>query len=70
MDFRVGGLERARYRFKEGTPFPGIALTNEGIYQDIVPNQRVVTASRMMLGDRRISASIRGVSPAIAREAA
>ena len=36
MDFRVGGSERARYRFKEGTPFPGTALTNDGSYQDIV----------------------------------
>ena len=58
MDFRVGGTERARYRFKEGTPFPGVALTNEGSYQDIVPNRRVVTASTMTLGDRRISASL------------
>ena len=58
MDFRVGGAERARYRFKEGTPFPGVALTNEGSYQDIVPNRRVVTASTMTLGDRRISASL------------
>ena len=58
MDFRVGGTERARYRFKEGTPFPGVALANEGSYQDIVPNRRVVTASTMTLGDRRISASL------------
>jgi len=42
MDFRVGGSERARYRFKEGTPFKGVALTNEGSYQDIVPQRRVV----------------------------
>ncbi|MBI1789352.1 MAG: SRPBCC family protein [Acidobacteria bacterium] len=58
MDFRVGGAERTRYRFKEGTPFPGVALTNEGSYQDIVPNRRVVTASTMTLGDHRISASL------------
>jgi uncharacterized protein YndB with AHSA1/START domain len=58
MDFRVGGTERARYRFREGTPFPGVALTIEGRYQDIVPNRRVVTASTMTLGDRRISASL------------
>jgi uncharacterized protein YndB with AHSA1/START domain len=58
MDFRVGGAERARYRFKEGTPFPGVALTNEGRYQDIVPNRRVITASTMALGDKRISASL------------
>jgi uncharacterized protein YndB with AHSA1/START domain len=58
MDFRVGGLERARYRFKEGTPFNGVALANEGSYQDIVPNGRVVTASTMTLGCKRISASL------------
>jgi uncharacterized protein YndB with AHSA1/START domain len=58
LEFRVGGAERFRYRFKEGTPFPGVALTSEGIYQDIVPDRRVVTASTMTLGDRRISASL------------
>jgi uncharacterized protein YndB with AHSA1/START domain len=58
MEFRVGGAERARYRFKEGTPFPGVTLTNEGTYQDIIPNRRIVTASTMVLGDKRISASL------------
>lgn len=58
MDFRVGGVERTRYRFKEGTMFPGVALLNEAIVQDIVPNERVVTASTMSLGDRRISSSL------------
>jgi uncharacterized protein YndB with AHSA1/START domain len=58
MDFRVGGTERARYRFKDGTPFPGVALTNEARYQDIVPNRRVVTTSTMILGEKRISASL------------
>jgi uncharacterized protein YndB with AHSA1/START domain len=58
MDFRVGGSERFRYRFKDGTPFPGVALTNEGYYLDIVPKQRVVTGSTMTLGEKRISASL------------
>lgn len=58
MDFRVGGAERSRYRFKEGTPFKGVALTSDGSYQDIVPNVRVVTASTMSFGDRRISAAL------------
>jgi len=58
MDFRVGGTERIRYRFKEGTPFKGVALTHEGSYPDIVPNRRVVTASTMTLGEERISASL------------
>jgi len=58
MEFRVGGRERARYRFNEGTPFPGVVLASDGSYQDIVPNRRVVTASSMSLGDRRISAAL------------
>ena len=57
-DFRVGGTERLRYRFNEGTPFPGVALTNDGRFQDIVPNRRIVTASTMDLGAKRISASL------------
>lgn len=58
MDFRVGGVERARYRFKEGTMFPGVALSSEATIQDIVPNQRVVSVSTMSLGDRHISSSL------------
>ena len=58
MDFRIGGTERVRYRFKEGTPFPGVALTSEGSYHDIVLNRCVVTASSMTLGNKRISASL------------
>jgi uncharacterized protein YndB with AHSA1/START domain len=58
LDFRVGGMERLRYRFKEGGPVGGLLLTNEGRFQDIVPNQRIVTSSTMDLADRRISASL------------
>jgi uncharacterized protein YndB with AHSA1/START domain len=58
MEFRVGGSERIKSRFKAGTPFPGVGLTNEGTFLDIVPNTRIVTASRMVLGDRPISASL------------
>jgi uncharacterized protein YndB with AHSA1/START domain len=58
MDFRVGGAERLVYRFKEGTPFPGVAITNDGSYQDIVPDKRIVSASTMTLGDKRISTSL------------
>jgi uncharacterized protein YndB with AHSA1/START domain len=58
MDFREGGAERNRYRMNERTPFPGAILANEGIYQDIVPRQRVVLATSMTLADRRISSSL------------
>jgi uncharacterized protein YndB with AHSA1/START domain len=58
LDFRVGGAERTRYRFKEGSPLPGLVLINDGRYQDIVPNRRIVSASTMALGDKRISVSL------------
>lgn len=58
MDFRVGGSERARYRFKAGTRFPGSELTNHTNYQDIVEGRRIVMAYTMSLDDRRFSASL------------
>jgi uncharacterized protein YndB with AHSA1/START domain len=58
MDFRAGGVERACYRFTGETPFKGTAFRNDAIYQDIVPNRRVVTASTMTVGERCISASL------------
>src|SRR5471030_770073 len=58
MDFREGGAERNRYRMNERTPFPGAVLANDGTYQDIVPGRRVVLATSITLGDRRISSSL------------
>jgi uncharacterized protein YndB with AHSA1/START domain len=58
MDFRVGGKERARFRFNEGTPLKGIACANDAGYQDIVANRRIVSASTMTLGEKCISVSL------------
>ena len=58
MDFRVGGTERARFRLKEGTPMPGAVFTNQTVYQDIVPNRRIVFAYTMSMGEKCISASL------------
>jgi len=58
MDFRLGGAERLRYRMSEGTPIAGMYITNEGRFQDIAPNRRIVTASTMDLNEKRISASL------------
>jgi uncharacterized protein YndB with AHSA1/START domain len=58
MDFRVGGLERTVSHFKEGSPFPGVALTNDAMFHDIVPNRRIVMSSHMTLGDHIFSASL------------
>jgi uncharacterized protein YndB with AHSA1/START domain len=53
MDFRVGGHEVARFRFKGGAP-----MGNDTIYLDIVPERRIVLAYTMMVGDKRISVSL------------
>jgi uncharacterized protein YndB with AHSA1/START domain len=58
MDFRVGGTESSLYRFKEGTPFPGATLANDGNFLEIVRDQRIVAASRMTMGDKVISISL------------
>jgi uncharacterized protein YndB with AHSA1/START domain len=58
LDFRVGGTERLKYQMKPGTPVAGMIITNEGRYQDIVPDQRIVTAATMDLGEKRIVVSL------------
>ena len=57
MDFRVGGVERSRFEIAGG-PYDGAPCANDTTYQDIIPNQRIVMAYTMTLGDRRISASL------------
>jgi uncharacterized protein YndB with AHSA1/START domain len=56
MQFEVGGKDRAR--FFHTCPMEGIPFTNEGTYQDIVPGRRVVLASTMSMGEKRISSSL------------
>jgi uncharacterized protein YndB with AHSA1/START domain len=58
LDFRVGGAERALYRFRADTPFPGRTFANEGVILDIVADRRIVTGSAMAMGDSRFSASL------------
>ncbi len=58
MDFRVGGIERQRYVLREGSPFPGVVLENEGRFEDIVEGERVVVSTSMQFGGRRISTAL------------
>lgn len=58
MDFRIGGKERTVYHLGPNTPFPGVPLTNEARFEDIVPNQRIVMSSTMIIGDHRMSSSL------------
>lgn len=58
MDFRVGGFERARFRFKASAPIAeGTACANDTVYLDIVSNLRIVLAYTMSIAGKRISAS-------------
>ena len=58
MDFRVGGVDLARYRFKPGTPFPGTPIVYNTTYQDIVPDRRIVLAYTVTMAEKRISSSL------------
>jgi uncharacterized protein YndB with AHSA1/START domain len=56
VDFRVGGRETSRFRFKDGPE-----VSNDTVYQDMVPDKRIVFAYAMTVGDKRISASLASV---------
>lgn len=59
FDFRVGGFERSSFRGPETAgPMAGVIFSNQTVYQDIVPNSRIVFAYTMAAGEKRISASL------------
>ncbi|RYG53104.1 polyketide cyclase [bacterium] len=53
LDFRIGGRE-----INEGGPEGGPTYRYEAIYQDIVPNERIISTYEMYLDGQRISVSI------------
>jgi uncharacterized protein YndB with AHSA1/START domain len=58
LEFRVGGTERLKYQLKAGTPVAGMIITYESRYQNIVPEQRIVSSATMDLGEKRIVISL------------
>lgn len=54
MEFRVGGSERFRYRFKEGHPIAGTEIANESTYQVIEPEKQIVMVSKMSLNGKPV----------------
>lgn len=58
LDFRVGGTETSRSRMGDNTPMPGATLSNDTVFMDIVPNQRIIMAYSMAVNDARISCSL------------
>lgn len=57
-DFRIGGHDRTIFRMGEDTPLPGEAIVNDTVYQDIVPDRRIVFAYTMSMKGRPFSASL------------
>jgi uncharacterized protein YndB with AHSA1/START domain len=53
LDFRVGGFERARFRFGGGA-----AGRNDTLFLDIVPDERIVFAYTLSAGEVRTSAAL------------
>ncbi|QDZ09560.1 SRPBCC family protein [Devosia ginsengisoli] len=53
MDFRIGGIETS-----VGGPVGGAVHSFKAIYQDIVPDERIVYTYDMHLDDTRISVSL------------
>jgi len=53
LDFRIGGREQV-----SGGPADGPTHTFQGVYLDIVPDQRIVFAYDMHLGEARMSVSL------------
>jgi uncharacterized protein YndB with AHSA1/START domain len=58
LNFRAGGKETARFRFKPGSPVSGMLCETETTYIDIVPDQRMVFANSMAIGGKHISAAL------------
>jgi uncharacterized protein YndB with AHSA1/START domain len=53
VDFRVGGTEQAVSRGDDGRP----VVVYEGLYRDIVPDERIVVANYIDIDGERISVS-------------
>jgi uncharacterized protein YndB with AHSA1/START domain len=53
MDFRVGGKE-----VNAGCPSDGQMHFFNAVYQDIVPNQRIVYSYELLFGETRVSVSL------------
>jgi len=57
LNFTEGGTQRLVYRMKEGTPVAGVVIDNEARFLEIVANDRIVMATAMKFGGKRILTS-------------
>lgn len=63
LDFREGGTEKSRFRFARGQEIFGeeTMMGNETVYNEIVPNQRIIFTYSMDRNRRRFSVSLASV---------
>ena len=53
LNFRIGGIEFSRFRFMDG-----LEIRNYTLFEDVVPDRRIVFAYRMTVGPKPISVSL------------
>ena len=60
LDFREGGRESGSFRFLEGVKVFGEETTfsNEGVYEEITPNERIIFTYSMSRNGKRFSVSL------------
>jgi uncharacterized protein YndB with AHSA1/START domain len=58
LNFRTGGTEKATILLPEGTPVAGLQCSSETIYQNIIPNSRIVFTSTMSIQGNCISVAL------------
>jgi uncharacterized protein YndB with AHSA1/START domain len=56
-EFREGGKQVLKYKMKPGTPIAGVVILNEGLFEQIVKDERIVMASTMKRDGQIFSAS-------------
>ena len=57
LKFAEGGTQHFVYRMKGGTPVAGVVIENDATFLEIVPNDRIVMATAMKFGGKRILTS-------------
>jgi uncharacterized protein YndB with AHSA1/START domain len=62
LDFQVGAFERSRFRFGQDGP----PMTFDGVYLDIVRDERIVLAYSMTIGGAPMSSSLSTIELAAA----
>jgi uncharacterized protein YndB with AHSA1/START domain len=57
-ELRPGADQRLRYRFREGTPFAGLSVTNSDTILEVVPGERIIASSKMAFSEKCISVAL------------